>query len=182
MPSAAPLVRLLTEADLPAYKVLRDLGLQHDPAAFTSDFESAQHQPASAYGSRLGQPPDDHFILGAFAQPATPLNSGAAPALIGAVVCDREARRKIRHQASLVGMVVAPAARGQGVGSALLATLDTHVRQLPGLEQVLLSVTASNAAALRLYDRAGFRRYGLLANALKIGKTYHDKALMVKIL
>ena len=170
-PPASPIVRLLTEADLPAYKALRDIGLQHDPSAFTSDFETEQHQPASRYGARLGQPPQDHFILGAFAQDST---------LLGAVVCEREARTKIRHQASLVGMVVAPAARGQGLGRALLTHFDGLVRQLPGVEQVLLSVTASNAAAVRLYEDAGFRRYGLLPQAVKLGSTYHDKALMVK--
>ena len=42
--------------------------------------------------------------------------------------------------------------------------------------------TASNTAALRLYEDAGFRRYGLLARAVKIGNAYHDKALMVKLL
>ncbi len=106
----------------------------------------------------------------------------APPELIGAVVCEREARRKVRHQASLLGMVVAPHARGQGVGRALLAAFDTLARQLPGLEQVVLSVTASNLAAVRLYEQAGFQRYGLLAKALKIGDTYYDKALMVKTL
>ena len=172
-PTAAPTLRLLTEADLPAYKALRDLGLRHDPSAFTSDFETEQHQPASRYGARLGQPPQDHFTLGAFAPDGT---------LLGAVVCEREARTKIRHHASLVGMVVSPPARGQGVGRALLAHFDGLVRQLPGLEQVLLSVTAGNAAAVRLYEGAGFRRYGLLPQAVKVGSTYHDKALMVKFL
>jgi ribosomal protein S18 acetylase RimI-like enzyme len=184
-----PLIRLLTTADLPAYKALRDIGLQHDPTAFTSDYETVQPLPASTYAARLGQPPDDHFTLGAFLR-ATALQDGClarttpAPSttLIGAVVCEREARRKIRHQASLVGMVVAPQSRGQGVGRALLAAFDTLARQLPGLEQVLLSVTASNTAALRLYEDAGFRRYGLLARAVKIGNAYHDKALMVKLL
>ena len=63
-----------------------------------------------------------------------------------------------------------------------MAAFDAHVRQIPGVEQVVLSVTASNAAAVRLYEGAGFQRYGLLPRALKIGERYHDKALMVKIL
>ena len=106
-PMSAPTLRLLQTADLPAYKVLRDTGLLHDPQAFTSDYETAHAQPASAYGTRLGQPPQDHFTLGAFAAPV----GDAPPELIGAVVCEREARRKVRHQASLLGMVVAPHAR-----------------------------------------------------------------------
>ena len=177
-PMPAPTLRLLQTADLPAYKVLRDTGLLHDPQAFTSDYETAHAQPASAYGTRLGQPPQDHFTLGAFAAPV----GDAPPELIGAVVCEREARRKVRHQASLLGMVVAPHARGRGVGRALLAAFDNLARQLPGLEQIVLSVTASNLAAVRLYEQAGFQRYGLLAKALKIGDTYYDKALMARTL
>ena len=180
-----PLIRLLTTADLAAYKALRDTGLQHDPSAFTSDHEAAHALPASTYAARLGQPPDDHFLLGAFRQATGPQDAttaGAAPTLIGAVVCEREARRKVRHQAALLGMVVAPQARGQGVGRALITAFDALARQLPGLEQVLLSVTASNTAAVRLYEGAGFRRYGLLPRAVKIDNAYHDKALMVKIL
>ena len=176
----APTVRLLNAADLPAYKALRDTGLQHDPEAFTSDAETARPLPATHYAGRLGQPPDDHFILGAFA--VSPTAGAAESELIGAVVCAREERRKTRHQADLVGMIVAPSARGHGVGRALMAAFDAYVRQIPGVEQVVLSVTASNTAAVRLYEGAGFQRYGLLPRALKIGERYHDKALMVKIL
>ena len=174
MPAAdPPTVRLLTHSDLPAYKRLRDEGLRSDPTAFTSDYASASPLPASTYARRLGQPPDDDFILGAFDGDGT---------LIGAVVCVRAERQKERHLADLVGMVVATPARGRGVGTALLQAFDVHVRQLPGVEQVLLSVTASNAAAVRLYEGAGFQRYGLLARAICVDGVYHDKALMTKTL
>lgn len=174
MPAAtAPVVRLLTAADLHAYKRLRDDGLRTEPTAFTSDYASASPLPASTYAQRLGQPPDDDFILGAW---------DAQGALIGAVVCVRAERQKERHLADLVGMMVAPAARGRGVGTALLQAFDAHVRQLPGVEQVLLSVTASNAVAVRLYEGAGFARYGLLPRAVCVDGVYHDKALMAKTL
>lgn len=166
-------IRLLTDTDLPAYKALRDIGLQHDPEAFTSDFDSASALPPATYATRLGQPPDDHFILGAF---------DASGVMLGAVVCQREARMKKRHEAELVGMIIAPGMRSRGIGKALLQAFDTLVRQLPGLEQVVLSVTASNAAAVKLYEGAGFVRYGLQPRAIKIGDTYHEKALMLKIL
>ena len=164
-------IRLLTDTDLPAYKALRDIGLQHDPEAFTSDFDTASSLPPATYATRLGQPPDDHFILGAF---------DAGGAMLGAVVCEREARLKKRHEAELVGMIIAPAMRQRGIGKALLKEFDTLVRKLPGLEQVVLSVTADHAAAVKLYEGAGFVRYGLQPRAIKIGEQYHDKALMLK--
>ena len=171
MPPADLTIRLLTHADLPAYKALRDTGLQHDPEAFTSDFDTASALPPATSATRLGQPPDDHFILGAF---------DAGGAMLGAVVCEREARLKKRHEAELVGMIIAPAMRQRGIGKALLKEFDTLVRKLPGLEQVVLGVTADHAAAVKLYEGAGFVRYGLQPRAIKIGEQYHDKALMLK--
>jgi len=42
-----------------------------------------------------------------------------------------------------------------------------------------LSVTSSNATAVALYEGAGFKRYGRLVHAIKIGHAYYDKDLMV---
>ena len=51
-----------------------------------------------------------------------------------------------------------------------------HARQT--VEEVRLTVVATNAAAIRLYERAGFERYGLEQRTLNIGKDYHDEVLM----
>lgn len=62
-----------------------------------------------------------------------------------------------------VGLVVGdPAARGTGVGKAALRLLmDLAVRQLR-LRRLWLRVPAYNAAAIRLYEGAGFRAEGRL--------------------
>ena len=91
MPTTPPLtIRLLGPTDLPAYKALRDVGLRNDPEAFTTDFNAGSARPAASYATRLGQPPDDHFILGAF---------DASGAMLGAVVCERESQLKKRREA-----------------------------------------------------------------------------------
>jgi RimJ/RimL family protein N-acetyltransferase len=48
----------------------------------------------------------------------------------------------------------------------------------PLVEEIRLTVVASNATAYRLYSRAGFEQYGLGRGALKIGDAYYDEALM----
>jgi ribosomal protein S18 acetylase RimI-like enzyme len=50
------------------------------------------------------------------------------------------------------------------------------------VEQVTLSVTAENATAIALYERFGFRRYGIEPRALKTPAGYSDEILMVLFL
>ena len=59
----------------------------------------------------------------------------------------------------LVGMFVSREARGQGVGAALVDAVVqwARARRASGLT---LWVTATNAPALALYERCGFRRTG----------------------
>ena len=76
-------------------------------------------------------------------------------------------------------MMVCAEARGHGVGRALLEACIARAREADGLELLTLSVTSSNLAAVRLYERAGFEPYGRLPRAIKLEDTYHGKDLMV---
>ena len=48
------------------------------------------------------------------------------------------------------------------------------------VEEVLLTVGASNIVAVRLYKDLGFEEYGCERRALKIGNDYHDELLMAR--
>ncbi len=52
-------------------------------------------------------------------------------------------------------LFVAPEARGRGVGGALLGAAEAHARA-SGAVRLVLQTAADNAAAQRLYDRAGW--------------------------
>jgi putative acetyltransferase len=54
-------------------------------------------------------------------------------------------------------MYVAPAARGGGIGAAILGELERHARAL-GIRRLLLETGERQAEAVRLYERAGFAR------------------------
>jgi ribosomal protein S18 acetylase RimI-like enzyme len=161
-------VRRLVADDLPLYKALRDQMLALHPDAFTSDARDEQLKPASSYLSRLG-PQAGQFTLGAWA--------GAS--LVGAITCERDARRKVAHIVHLIGMMVHTSVRGRGVGRTLLQAFIANARDLEAVEMVTLSVTAGNLPAMALYEGAGFKRYGCLPRAVKLGDTYLDKDLMV---
>jgi ribosomal protein S18 acetylase RimI-like enzyme len=53
-------------------------------------------------------------------------------------------------------LAVAPAYRGQGIGTLLLEQLEAALRAI-GVEDLILGVLAGNVAAQRLYHRHGYR-------------------------
>ena len=163
-------IRQLGVADAAPYHALRLRMLNLYPDAFTSSYEEDAGKPLSWVEERLapahGGP---GFVLGAF--------SGTD--IVGAVGLEVEARRKQRHKALLFGMYVAPEHAGRGAGRALLAECVVRARRIDGLEQLYLTVTTSNERAVQLYERAGFRTFGVEQRALKIGGVYFAKSHMV---
>jgi len=73
-------------------------------------------------------------------------------------------------------MYVRPEARRTGLGAALVKRVVEYARTL--VEELCLTVVASNTAACRLYSAAGFKEYGLERRALKVGSEYYDELLM----
>ncbi len=165
-----PTIRPLVVTDLPAYKELRDEMLLAHPEAFTSDAATEKDKEPADYLHRLGidRRGGGHFLLGAWSDAR----------MVGAIGCERELRRKVQHVGHVVGMMVRPEARGRGVGRELLDACIDEARRTPGLEILTLTVTATNASAIRLYESTGFAVYGNLRRALKIGSLYHDKLHM----
>lgn len=172
-PHAGVAVRRLGTADLADYKRLRDAMLAAHPESFTSDADAEALKQPLDYLGRLGLDRRDggHFTIGAW--------RGAE--LVGAISCDRDPRVKVRHVGHVVGMMVKAGDRGAGLGAALLASCIAEARRA-GIEMLTLSVTASNGPAIRLYDRHGFTPWGKLPRAIRVGRTYHDKLHMVRML
>jgi RimJ/RimL family protein N-acetyltransferase len=165
-------IRQLERDDALPYHVLRLRMLRLYPDAFTSSYKEDSLKPL-AWAERRITPGDESphdFVLGAFA------DSGE---MIGSVGLAVETRMKQRHKALLFGMYVAPEAGSQGIGRALLSACLDRVRGIPGLEQIYLTVTASNDRARKLYEAAGFATFGIEERAIKVGSAYFAKAHMV---
>lgn len=162
-------IRALGDADLQAYKALRDHALAHHEEAFTSDAATEALRTAQSYRERLGAGPQGNFTLGAW----------RGDQLVGAISCDRDPRSKLRHIGHIVGTMVHSDQQGRGVGRALLEALIARAAADDELHQLTLSVTASNLAAVRLYESAGFTRYGTLPRATRVAGRFLDKDLML---
>ncbi|MBN7759548.1 GNAT family N-acetyltransferase [Nitratireductor aquibiodomus] len=73
-------------------------------------------------------------------------------------------------------MYVAPSGRGTGLAKNLLQAAINEA--MVDCQSVLLSVTASNEAAKRLYQRAGFREWAVDRKALCVEGAFVDEVLM----
>jgi ribosomal-protein-alanine N-acetyltransferase len=77
-------------------------------------------------------------------------------AMVGSVTAGFIMSRLVEDEAEILSVAIAGNRRGRGLARNLLAL---HLRRLAGLgaRAVFLEVDEHNAAAIRLYDRAGFR-------------------------
>jgi RimJ/RimL family protein N-acetyltransferase len=169
--SSSVQLRVLTETDLPAFVILRNASLLRYPDAFTSDHATEQHKPPQAFASRLGNAESGHFILGAF---------DAQGQLLGTIAMerDRDIRPQKRHIAHITAVMVTEAAQGQGIAAKLATRCVELATANSSIDQLVLTVTASNTHVIRLYERAGFIPYGLLPRAILVQGHFFDKLHM----
>lgn len=170
---SAPAIRPLTPADADAYRAIRLRMLREHPDAFSDSAEERAREPEAVFHDRFAQrvAGPDRFILGAF----------DGDALVGTVGFYRHDGPKLAHKGGIWGMYVAPEARGRGVGLALLEAAVARVAAAcPGVSWLQLGVATGNAPALRLYERAGFRTFGVEPAAMIVGGRVVDEALMAR--
>jgi ribosomal protein S18 acetylase RimI-like enzyme len=89
-------------------------------------------------------------------------------------------RRAVSHVATL-GMSVAQAHRGKGVGRALMTDALAWA-PTAGLTRIELYVYARNAPAIALYERFGFAVEGRRKSFIREGDTFLDDLVMAKLL
>jgi RimJ/RimL family protein N-acetyltransferase len=162
-------IRILTPSDADAYRAFRLRGLREHPEAFRSSFEEESTKDIEETRQRL----TSVNLFGAF---------DANNRLVGAVGLRPQTGIKTRHIADVIGMYVVPESAGKRVGKALLQALIEHARSLPGVLQLMLTVTDGNERAQHLYEEAGFRVFGTEPRAIRVDERYFDKAHMVLFL
>jgi ribosomal-protein-alanine N-acetyltransferase len=140
-------VRAANPADLPS--IMR-LERSSPTAAHWSD-----QQYSGLFCPGSGQP--NRCVL--VAEGGAEVSTGPAYALEGGLLGFLVARN-VGPEWELENIVVASAARRQGLGRRLLDALLFHAKEW-GSEAVLLEVRESNTAARHLYQKAGFQPAGL---------------------
>ncbi len=159
----------LTEAEPHGYKSFFTEGLRQHRDCFRISPDDEAFEPFPTKDTA------DSFTLGLLTDAGT---------LAGVVSFQREGatREKIRHKGLLFRMYVAAQYSGMGLGRQLLDELVRRVREQTDIEQINLTLVATNTGAKRLYQKLNFESYGLERNGLKDGDTYHDEEQMVLLI
>jgi ribosomal protein S18 acetylase RimI-like enzyme len=168
-------IREFSPRDVDAFQAIRLQALQTNPEAFGETVAEFEQIPLEVLRVRTERNyhAADTLVLGAF----------EGERAVGMMGWTRFDHSKRRHKSILWGVYVDPAWRGRGVGHNLLTHVISHASVLPGLEQIQLSVVSGNAAAIALYNSAGFVRYGYEKQSFKTANgQYEDQLLMVKFM
>jgi ribosomal protein S18 acetylase RimI-like enzyme len=98
--------------------------------------------------------------------------------LIGITGFNRMARQRAMHRGEVVQVYVDSKYRGQNIGEKLIRRVLEYAFALDGIEQVQLSVIAGNQTAIKLYEKIGFKTFGVQPRYFKVGETYMDQQFM----
>jgi ribosomal protein S18 acetylase RimI-like enzyme len=126
------------------WQALRDLRLRalaEDPDAFGNTYAEASQRTDAEWQAYADRADGAAFV-------ATTSDGFAGMAMGGPAPGHPDS-------AGLYGMWVAPEARGQGIGGALIGAVEAWAREA-GYESIGLGVTTTNAAAIRLYGAKGY--------------------------
>lgn len=162
------LVRTLIADDAVAYQALRLAALQESSASFSSSYSEERDRTVAQVGAFLSGSAE-RIVLGAFDDNE----------LVGVCGLGREPSLKRRHMGFIRGMYVVPPFRRRGVGRRLLRVALDRAVAWSDVEQLTLVVTATNTAAVALYEEFGFIAFGRAPRALRIGVEHFDEIHMV---
>ena len=166
-------IREVLETDLALYRDLRLEALRFEPGAFSADYDEERTRAGSLWLERLRGIVQDPLQTMFVAE-----DNGI---LVGMTGIARGKSAKTKHSAGIWGVYVRPAARGQGVATALLGHALLWA-QHSDVSRVELFVTTHNARALKLYQNAGFVLAGTVHDVMRVNEQAIDEHLLERML
>lgn len=157
------MIERILEVNWEAWREMRLEALQRHPEAFGRSFEEEKDRSEDDWRRGLRE--------------VTALAFRENGAFSGIAVYAQSAAMKMRHRANLFSMYVRAHARGKRVGDALVEAVLHEAKG--NVLQVHCAVVTNNEAARRLYERHGFKIYGIEPRALRVGDRFCDEYLMV---
>jgi ribosomal protein S18 acetylase RimI-like enzyme len=132
------------------YRELRLRALKEDPEAFSSSYADSLRQPEQFWKTRLA---DAERGEGSWLLFGTQDNK-----LVGMIGAFTEG--DTTEIATVVSVYVPREERGNGISSRLMEEILRVLSAVPRLRKARLDVNVSQVAAIRVYQRCGFREIG----------------------
>lgn len=162
------IIRKLQPHESAVYREVRLSCLKRVPEYFGSTYEEEILNPKLMFETFIENDSPDHVMFGAFDDEQ----------LIGITGFNRMARQRAMHRGEIVQVYVDSSYRGQNIGEKLIRRTLEYAFTLEGIEQVQLSVIANNHIAVKLYEKIGFKTFGVQPRYFKAGEMYMDQQFM----
>ncbi|WP_394250494.1 GNAT family N-acetyltransferase [Vibrio profundi] len=162
-------IRKLTSTDWCKYKALRLLSLKESPQSFENGMDDELPLTDEQWKVRV-TPSNESFIVGTFV-------NGELVAIAG---FSRGHKKKTSHKSYLWGVFVDLSYRGKGMATDLLQFILSEFENLDGVDQIQLTVGSENKEAIGLYQKLGFKHYGIEIDSLRINGVSYDELLMCR--
>ncbi len=158
-------IQEITSQQMDLYQAFLKIGLSNDENNFRISLNDELNAPFPTHNKA------DSFTLGAY----------ETNELLGVVSFERDGsiREKLRHKGILFRMYVSPSHRSKGIARMLIESLIQRVKKLENIEQINLTVIASNTNAKTLYEKMGFVSFASEKNAIKWKGKYFTEDSMV---
>lgn len=140
-------IRLLTAADWEIWRSIRLESLQRHPDLFATRYEDALQKPDDSYKNALRTTQ----VFGAF--------DGDEVVGVARLAPDVESTQP--RTGELISVYLKQAYRGKGLADQLTQAVIDHARA--GFDQLRCVVVETNSAAIKLYQRHGFKIVGKAA-------------------
>jgi aminoglycoside 6'-N-acetyltransferase len=127
--------------------------------------------------ARWWEPPEDDFPLGDEPD-VTRWTIEVDGVVAGMVQFVEETDPKYRHAS--IDLFLDPALHGRGIGTEVVRRVVGHLVEERGHHRITIDPATANAAAIRAYEKAGFRRVGVMRRYERDadGRGWHDGLLM----
>lgn len=168
-PKGTVTIRPAIAEDAARLHSLRLEALTNHPEAFTADAAEAAANPPEVWSELVEKY--------ASTKDGTLFVAEAGDQLVGMTGLFRGRYPKTRHSGKIWGVYVASDWRGMRIAQDMIEGCIGWA-QANTLAVLTISVVATNTAAIRCYDRCGFKVYGIEPRAALVDGVFYDELLM----
>ncbi len=161
------MIRKLNINDYDEFCRVRLIALKQNPVAYSSMAKDFLEAPRSLKLKLLEQS-SYKFITGFFKEKT----------LLGIMGLQRSNRESVSHKANLWGFYVTSDYQTQGIGEKILRSTISSAQKIENLKYLRLVVATKCSPAIRLFEKCGFKKYGIEIDSITDGAQYFDQKYM----